>query len=71
MIVIIAIIAMSDKSDSEDSTDDGVEELFDAARISEKDLAKLATHEVTDCRSETVLQKCLLCDNPPKKQYKV
>ena len=31
----------------------------------------LVAHEVTDCRSETVLQKCLLCDNPQKKEYKV
>lgn len=30
----------------------------------------VATHEVTDCRSEAVYQ-CLLCDNSPKNQYKV
>lgn len=29
----------------------------------------VATHEVTDWRSEVVLQKCLLCDNPPKATY--
>ena len=31
----------------------------------------VATHEVTDCRSEAVLQKYLLRDFPQKKQYKV
>jgi hypothetical protein len=42
---ITAIIAMSD---NDSSSDDGLEDLFDNARISEKGLAKLAANEVTD-----------------------
>jgi hypothetical protein len=39
---------MSENGDSSD--DDGLEELFDKARISEKGLLKLSTHEVMDQR---------------------
>ena len=46
---------MSEGSNSDDSNDEGVEGLFDAARISEKGLAKLATHEVTDKRTQLLL----------------
>ena len=44
---------MSEKGDSSD--DDGLEELFDKARISEKGLLKLSTHEVTDQRTFLLL----------------
>ena len=42
-------------SDNDSSSDDGLEELFDSARISEKGLAKLSTNEVTDRRSLLLL----------------
>jgi hypothetical protein len=55
LIAIIAIIAMSEKSTDSDDSVDGLEELFDAARISEKGLAKLSAHEVTDKRTLLLL----------------
>ena len=30
-----------------------------------------ADHEVENCHSQGVLQKCLLCDDPPQKHHKV
>jgi hypothetical protein len=48
---IIALIAMSDSESSED----GLDELFDAARISEKGLVKLSTNEVTDKKTLLLL----------------
>ena len=42
-------------SDNDSSSDNGLEECFDAARISEKGLVKLAANEVTDKRSLLLL----------------